>query len=92
MSTAFAHITDVSALAEAIAQRCEQARQRGGRWEACCPAHDDTTPSLSIAAGTQTGSVVLMSCWLHPQAVVEALGSRWPTCLCRARRMGTSGS
>ena len=59
MSTAFAHITDVSALAEAIAQRCEQARQRGGRWEACCPAHDDTTPSLSIAAGTQTGSVVL---------------------------------
>src|SRR5437870_3889458 len=51
--------TDASALAEAIAQRCEQHTQCGQGWQACCPAHDDQHPSLSITA---KGDKVLLKC------------------------------
>jgi hypothetical protein len=50
---------DAEALAEAIARRCGQPQQHGSRWQACCPAHEDTHPSLSIALGTRGDRVVL---------------------------------
>ncbi len=31
-----------------IAQRCDKAHQTQDGWQACCPAHEDRTPSLSI--------------------------------------------
>jgi hypothetical protein len=35
--------------AQLILDRLQRAKQTGpGRWIACCPAHDDRTPSLSI--------------------------------------------
>ena len=38
------------------------ARARGqGRWVACCPAHDDRTPSLSIAEGPE--GAILLKCF-----------------------------
>ena len=45
--------------AEEIAQRCDQADHTATGWQACCPAHEDTTPSLSI---TQTTDKVLLHC------------------------------
>lgn len=51
--------TNADALAEAIAQRCKQATQHGETWQACCPSHDDTNPSLSITA---SGDRVLVHC------------------------------
>ena len=62
-----------AARAEALAQRCDQARQHGTTWQACCPAHDDTTPSLSI---TPTGTKVLLKCHAGcpPHSIVAALG------------------
>jgi hypothetical protein len=45
--------------AEAFAALVEQARSTGsGRWQARCPSHSDTTPSLSVAAG-RDGRVLL---------------------------------
>ena len=59
--------------AEAIAHRCEQARRHGDTWKACCPAHDDSTPSLHITA--EAGKV-LLHCFAQctTRAIVEALG------------------
>jgi hypothetical protein len=46
------------------------------RWKACCPAHPDKHPSLSITQGRQA---VLLRCWSHgctPDQVCAALGLR----------------
>lgn len=55
----FSQCADASTLAEAIAQRCAQARPHGDHWQACCPAHEDHTPSLSITPGPEK---VLLKC------------------------------
>ena len=60
--------TDASALAEAIAHRCKSPQQHGVQWQACCPAHDDHTPSLSI---TPTADKVLVYC--HAQCPTDAI-------------------
>ena len=56
--------------------------QRNGRgWIACCPAHDDRTPSLSIAEGSD--GRVLLTCFAGCSwsAIRMALDARslWPT-------------
>lgn len=37
--------------AEALAQRLNLAKRDGSGWTACCPAHDDRTPSLAFRDG-----------------------------------------
>ena len=73
MSTTLPRYQDATALAEAIAQRCEQATLHGETWHACCPSHDDTHPSLSITAGT---GKVLLKCHAGCtyKEIVAALG------------------
>jgi len=75
MTLSLAHCHDAAGLAEAIAQRCDRATQHGEKWRACCPAHDDTKPSLSIGVGTKPGTVV-MKCHAgcDTSAIVAALG------------------
>ncbi|HEY5869293.1 MAG TPA: hypothetical protein VI542_27650, partial [Candidatus Tectomicrobia bacterium] len=68
MDTGLTSCTDAAALAAAIAHRCPQARQHGDQWQACCPAHDDHTPSLSI---TPTADKVLLYC--HAQCPLDAI-------------------
>jgi hypothetical protein len=60
-------------LAAEMAQRCAKSRQHGSGWMACCPAHEDTTPSLSITPGEDK---VLLKCHAGCTAaqVVAALG------------------
>lgn len=41
-----------------VLSRLEKVRGRNGRWIACCPAHDDRSPSLTIAEGDD-GRVLL---------------------------------
>ena len=52
-----------------------------GRWQACCPAHDDHSPSLSIREGDHDR--VLVRCWAGctQDAVIAALAERglWNT-------------
>jgi putative DNA primase/helicase len=73
------------------------ARRSGRNWTALCPAHDDSTPSLSI---TQADDKVLVHCFAgcSQQAVLAALSGRglWsgepaqPTGPSRERRRGPS--
>ena len=40
----------------------DKVRKSGSGWTACCPAHADHNPSLSISEGRTTGKV-LVKCW-----------------------------
>jgi putative DNA primase/helicase len=72
-------------------------RKSGGSWMACCPAHDDREPSLSIC-DTEDG-MVLVNCFAgcDPMQVIAALRGLglWPNrrsarpVLCRIRRAST---
>jgi len=64
---------DTATIAADIAQRCQQARQTKDGWQACCPAHNDANPSLSITANHER---VLLKCHAGCSfnAIVEALG------------------
>lgn len=64
---------DAPALAAAIAGFCHQATQEGDSWQACCPAHEDLNPSLSISPADDK---VLLHCFAEctTEAVVTALG------------------
>ncbi len=60
--------------ARELLTRLEGVRPRGaGKWSACCPAHDDTHPSLAIAEGERG---VLVKCWggCPLPAITAALG------------------
>lgn len=66
--------------AEFIASRLEKARPQGDGWQACCPAHGDKNPSLSI--NDKPGGGVLVKCFAgcDQSAVIDALKARgaWP--------------
>lgn len=60
---------------EEILSRIERVNRRGdNQWYANCPAHEDRSPSLSIAEGTD--GRVLLYCFAGCRAasVIEALG------------------
>ena len=61
--------------AEAIAQALQARRTGPGRWMARCPAHDDRTPSLSIA---ERNGTLLVHCFAgcRQADVIEALRAR----------------
>lgn len=68
--------TKLSSLEEAARRICEN---RGGKWSgtkgmACCPAHDDRTPSLSVSIGQKA---ILFHCFAgcDQQSVLSALAS-----------------
>ena len=52
-------------------------RKRAGQYMACCPAHDDKDPSLSI--GEAEDGRILLKCWAGCSAldVINALGMQW---------------
>ncbi|MEM6484630.1 MAG: CHC2 zinc finger domain-containing protein [Pseudomonadota bacterium] len=64
--------------AQILLNRCEKVRQTGhNRWVACCPAHDDKTPSLAVTE-TDDGRV-LFHCHAgcEAQAVLAVVGLRF---------------
>ena len=69
---------------------------KAGKWIACCPAHDDKSPSLKI---TETSdAVVLLKCWAGCTAaeIVASLGLElrdlFPTGEGKTRRPGPTRS
>lgn len=61
--------------AERLLSRLEKVKSVGqGRWQACCPAHDDHSPSLSIKEASD--GTLLVKCWCGCSAleVVQAAG------------------
>lgn len=62
-----------------VLDRLDKLRQLGtNRWTACCPVHDDTSPSMSISlADTPEGQKLLLhcfSCGAKGDNVVESIG------------------
>lgn len=58
-----------------ILGRLDKVRANGeGRWQACCPSHDDRSPSLSIKE--DTSGKVLIHCWAgcDSRDVMAAIG------------------
>jgi hypothetical protein len=58
-----------------LLSRLEKVKQNGpDKWVACCPSHDDKTPSLSLKEGND--GVVLLKCWSGCNAaeIVAACG------------------
>lgn len=58
--------------------RLEKVKEkRANQWVACCPAHQDKSPSLAIAL-TQDGRI-LLNCWAGCSAldVITAVGLDW---------------
>lgn len=58
--------------AAAIASRLTKAKRAGSGWVACCPAHEDSTPSLSINDG-EKGPVFHCHAGCSQEAVVNAI-------------------
>jgi len=62
---------------DALISRLTGARQIGpDRWVARCPAHDDSTPSLSVRISEDK---ILIHCWAGcaPDDILGALGLAW---------------
>jgi hypothetical protein len=58
---------------EVLLSRLSKVRGRNGSWTACCPAHDDKSPSLAIK---DDGGKVLVHCFggCSVEAVLGAVG------------------
>lgn len=54
--------------------RLEKVKPNGSGWMACCPAHEDRTPSLSVSEGSD--GRVLLKCFAgcSPEAIAGAIG------------------
>lgn len=62
-------------LAEKIATSLKKYRRRGNQWTACCPAHDDQNPSLSILYNEKTNRVFLKCHWgCDSASILSAIG------------------
>ena len=57
----------------ALTQAGHQPRQRGDKWEALCPADDDSTPSLSVSQGS-AGALIHCHAGCPTDRIVEELG------------------
>lgn len=59
-----------------VLSRLTHVRKTTRGWTACCPAHDDRSPSLSVTVGT--GGRILLRCWSGCafQEIAGALGLR----------------
>ena len=60
-----------------VLDRLERVRRSGEGWLACCPAHDDREPSLSVAIGDD--GRVLLTCFAgcSPEEILAKLGLEW---------------
>lgn len=58
---------------EALLSRLQKVKGRNGSWTACCPAHDDKSPSLAIR---EESGKVLLHCFggCEAQNIVAAVG------------------
>lgn len=64
-----------SACLDLVLGRLDKVKNAGaGKWVACCPAHDDKSPSLSISEATD--GKILVHCWAGCSArgITAAIG------------------
>ena len=56
-----------------LRERGHEPRQAGSGWASTCPAHDDTSPSLSVGVGDNGNAVIHCHAGCDPAAIVAAL-------------------
>ncbi len=61
---------------EDLLTHLQKVRRSGNGWLACCPAHDDRSPSLSVAVGNLGGIVLRCHAECSNESIVDALGLR----------------
>lgn len=60
---------------ELVLSRLKKVHARGrNRWSACCPAHDDTNPSLSVSEAEDGKALIYCFVGCKTQDVVQAIG------------------
>ena len=59
---------------ETILARLHGVRRNGSGWQARCPAHEDRSPSLSIAGGRDGRTLLNCFAGCSPENIVQALG------------------
>src|SRR5262249_26000897 len=65
---------DVTPQLQAVLTRLKNASRNCKGWYACCPAHDDATPSLSVNLGTDGRVLLHCHSGCTPESVVTAIG------------------
>jgi putative DNA primase/helicase len=69
----------VQRLLDSLAARGKPVRKEGAGWVACCPAHDDSRPSLAVGQGKNGDALVFCrSAGCSAADIVAALGMRLP--------------
>ncbi|MCC7193571.1 MAG: DUF3987 domain-containing protein [Phycisphaeraceae bacterium] len=59
---------------EKLLDRLSNVKRSGEGWKACCPAHDDQRPSLSISEGAGGRALVHCHAGCTPEEITTALG------------------
>lgn len=60
-----------------VLDRLDEVSSNGDGWTARCPAHDDRTPSLSVAKGNSQPVVFNCHAGCSSEEIVNALGLQW---------------
>lgn len=61
-----------------ILPKLQKVRRGNGGWTACCPAHEDSSPSLSVGVGDRKDKPVLhCHAGCTPDAILDALSLSW---------------
>ena len=78
---------------ELILSRLPDAKRNGHGWQACCPAHEDQNPSLSIADGDDGRALLKCHAGCATEDVVAALNLRMVDLMpvATGQRTGSSG-
>ena len=64
--------------AEEFLSRCDKVRRTGqGRWVACCPAHEDSSPSLNVKEMGDGKLLVICRAGCTINAILESTGLPW---------------
>lgn len=64
--------------AEEFLSRCQKVRRTGpNRWIACCPAHEDSSPSLNVKEEADGKVLVICRALCDTQAILDAAGLPW---------------
>lgn len=64
--------------AEQFLAGCQRVKRMGpGRWIACCPAHEDSTPSMNVKEMPDGKVLAICRAGCHTQAILDAMGLPW---------------
>lgn len=61
---------------DALLSRLQKVRKTSSGFIACCPAHEDKSPSMSV---TEKNGKILLHCFAgcEPESILDAIGLKW---------------